>query len=145
VGQVLGTQPETTIELNLRIRNSSVTEFAFTPKRHMLVTYNTLPHLDDASVQGLGDLRLTHASGVRFAVHHQGPLAPGGVGGFARGEPVAELGGVARLRHIAGGLGACMGFVKALFGPDFCGLGVFCRAGGCCHVVGPIAHREPFE
>ena len=46
VGQVLGTQPETTIELNLRIRNSSVTEFAFTPKRHMLVTYNTLPHLD---------------------------------------------------------------------------------------------------
>ena len=49
VGQVLCTIPETTIELNLRIRNSSVTEFAFTPKRHMLVTYNTLPHLDDAS------------------------------------------------------------------------------------------------
>jgi broad specificity phosphatase PhoE len=46
VGHVLGTAPETTIELNLRIRNSSVTEFAFTPKRHMLVTYNTLPHLD---------------------------------------------------------------------------------------------------
>jgi broad specificity phosphatase PhoE len=46
VGQVLGTSPETTIELNLRIRNCSVTEFAFTPKRHMLVTYNTLPHLD---------------------------------------------------------------------------------------------------
>ncbi|MCJ0761679.1 histidine phosphatase family protein [Variovorax terrae] len=46
VGHVLGTSPETTIELNLRIRNSSVTEFAFTPKRHMLVTYNTLPHLD---------------------------------------------------------------------------------------------------
>jgi broad specificity phosphatase PhoE len=46
VGHVLGTPPETTIELNLRIRNSSVTEFAFTPKRHMLVTYNTLPHLD---------------------------------------------------------------------------------------------------
>ena len=47
VGQVLGTAPETTIELNLRIRNSSVTEFAFTPKRHMLVTYNTLPHLEE--------------------------------------------------------------------------------------------------
>ncbi len=46
VGHVLGTTPETTIELNLRIRNSSLTEFAFTPKRHMLVTYNTLPHLD---------------------------------------------------------------------------------------------------
>ncbi len=46
VGQVLGTQPEVTIDLNLRIRNSAVTEFAFTPKRHMLLTYNTLPHLD---------------------------------------------------------------------------------------------------
>jgi broad specificity phosphatase PhoE len=52
VGQVLGTPPETTIELNLRIRNSSVTEFAFTPKRHMLVTYNTLPHLDAPEHQG---------------------------------------------------------------------------------------------
>ncbi len=48
VGQVLGTPPEATIELNLRIRNSSVSELAFNPKRHMLVTYNTLPHLDDA-------------------------------------------------------------------------------------------------
>ena len=46
IGRVLGTPAETTIELNLRIRNSSVTEFAFTPKRHMLLTYNTLPHLD---------------------------------------------------------------------------------------------------
>ncbi len=57
VGQVLGTSPETTIELNLRIRNSSVTEFAFTPSRHMLVTYNTLPHLDDAQYEGW----VTHA------------------------------------------------------------------------------------
>ena len=47
VGHLLGTTPETTIELNLRIRNSSVTEFDFNPKRHTLVTYNTLPHLDD--------------------------------------------------------------------------------------------------
>ena len=46
VGHILGCSPEATIELNLRIRNSSVTEFAYTPKRHMLVTYNTLPHLD---------------------------------------------------------------------------------------------------
>ena len=46
VSHVLGTSPETMIELNLRIRNTSVTEFAFTPKRHMLVTYNTLPHID---------------------------------------------------------------------------------------------------
>ena len=46
VGHVLGTSPETTIELNLRIRNTSVTEFAFNPKRVMLVTYNAIPHLD---------------------------------------------------------------------------------------------------
>lgn len=53
VGHVLGTSPETTIELNLRIRNTSVTEFAFTPKRHMLVTYNTLPHLDAPDRRGM--------------------------------------------------------------------------------------------
>jgi len=46
VGRVLGTAPETTIELNLRIRNTALTEFVFNPKRHMLLTYNTLPHLD---------------------------------------------------------------------------------------------------
>jgi broad specificity phosphatase PhoE len=46
VGHVLGTAPETTIDLNLRIRNTSVTEFAFTPKRHMLVGFNAIPHLD---------------------------------------------------------------------------------------------------
>jgi broad specificity phosphatase PhoE len=48
VGHVLGTSAETTIELNLRIRNASITEFAFTPKRHMLVCYNAIPHLDSA-------------------------------------------------------------------------------------------------
>ncbi len=47
VGHVLGTPAPTTIELNLRIRNTSLTEFAFTPKRHMLLTYNTLPHFED--------------------------------------------------------------------------------------------------
>ena len=52
VGRVLGTPFETTIELNLRIRNTSVTEFAFTPKRHMLLTYNTLPHLDGPAYDG---------------------------------------------------------------------------------------------
>ena len=48
VGQVLGTTPETTVALNMRIRNSSVTEFTFNPKHHQLMTFNTLPHLDDA-------------------------------------------------------------------------------------------------
>jgi broad specificity phosphatase PhoE len=46
VGQVLGTTAETTIDLNYRMRNSAVTELTFTPKRHLLVTYNHLPHLD---------------------------------------------------------------------------------------------------
>lgn len=49
VGLVLGTGASATIELNLRIRNSSVTEFAFTPKRHMLLTYNLVAHLDGAA------------------------------------------------------------------------------------------------
>jgi broad specificity phosphatase PhoE len=46
VGHILGTRPEVSIELNLRIRNTAVTEFSFTPKRHALLTFNTLPHLD---------------------------------------------------------------------------------------------------
>lgn len=45
VAQVLGASPEASIALNLRIRNSSVTEFDFNPKRHALVSYNSLPHL----------------------------------------------------------------------------------------------------
>ena len=52
VGHILGSPPEKTIELNMRIRNSALTEFAFNPKRHMLLTYNTLPHLDHADYAG---------------------------------------------------------------------------------------------
>jgi broad specificity phosphatase PhoE len=57
MGHVLGMSAETTIDLNMRIRNSSVTELSFTPKRHTLVTYNTLPHLDHPD----------HASWVTYA------------------------------------------------------------------------------
>lgn len=46
VGHVLGMKPEATIDLNMRIRNTAFTEFAFTPKRHMLVAFNAIPHLD---------------------------------------------------------------------------------------------------
>lgn len=46
VTQVLGIAPEVSIDLNMRIRNSAVTEFAMSPKRHALLTFNTLPHLD---------------------------------------------------------------------------------------------------
>lgn len=48
VGEVLGTAPEVTIALNMRIRNSAVTEFSIAPKRLMLQTFNTLPHLNEA-------------------------------------------------------------------------------------------------
>ena len=57
VAQVLSAPAETFVELNLRIRNSAVTEFAFNPKRHHLVTFNTLPHLDTAETRGY----VTHA------------------------------------------------------------------------------------
>jgi broad specificity phosphatase PhoE len=50
VGHVLGTTPETTIDLNMRIRNSAVSEFSFTPKRHSLLSYNALPHLDEPAL-----------------------------------------------------------------------------------------------
>ena len=57
VGAVLGTAPEVTIALNMRIRNSAVTEFSVSPKRLMLQTFNTLPHLHAQEHQAL----ITHA------------------------------------------------------------------------------------
>lgn len=45
VGLVLGLGPEAIVELNLRIRNSAVTELVASPKRHSLLSFNTLPHL----------------------------------------------------------------------------------------------------
>jgi broad specificity phosphatase PhoE len=57
VGHVLGTTPEATIELNMRIRNAAVTEMLFSPRRHMLLTFNTLPHLDSPE----------HASWITYA------------------------------------------------------------------------------
>jgi broad specificity phosphatase PhoE len=49
VGLVLGAPADTAIELNLRIRNTAVTEFTYSPSRHMLLSYNNLPHLEDAA------------------------------------------------------------------------------------------------
>jgi broad specificity phosphatase PhoE len=46
VAQVLGAPAAAVIDLNLRIRNSALTAFVFTPKRHMLLSFNTVPHLD---------------------------------------------------------------------------------------------------
>jgi broad specificity phosphatase PhoE len=52
VAHVLHTSPETSIELNMRLRNSAVTEFSFTPKRHSLVSFNNVPHLETPSHKG---------------------------------------------------------------------------------------------
>lgn len=46
VGLVLGLAPEAVVDLNMRIRNSAITEFHANPKRHGLLSFNTLPHLD---------------------------------------------------------------------------------------------------
>lgn len=46
ITQVLAAPATAMIDLNLRMRNSSVSEFAFTAKRHALTGYNALPHLD---------------------------------------------------------------------------------------------------
>ncbi len=46
VAATLNAPPATAVELNLRIRNSSLTEFSATPRRHNLVSFNGLPHLD---------------------------------------------------------------------------------------------------
>lgn len=57
VSHVLATPPESTVELNMRLRNTSVTTLTFTPKHLSLQTYNTLPHLDAAEF----DSWITHA------------------------------------------------------------------------------------
>ena len=46
IGHVLGLQAEATIDINLHIRNSALSEFKVGPKRHTLISFNTLPHLD---------------------------------------------------------------------------------------------------
>ncbi len=52
IGEVLSTPPEVTIALNMRIRNSAVTEFSVSPKRLMLQTFNSLAHLDAPEYAG---------------------------------------------------------------------------------------------
>lgn len=53
VAAALNAPASTAIELNLRLRNSSLTEFASSARRHSLVSFNALPHLDS-----LADTRL---------------------------------------------------------------------------------------
>jgi broad specificity phosphatase PhoE len=56
-GLVLDAPASGVVELNLRIRNSAVAEFAVSSRRVSLVTWNTLPHLDHADRTGW----ITHA------------------------------------------------------------------------------------
>jgi broad specificity phosphatase PhoE len=49
VAHVLGAPAPAIVELNMRMRNSAVSEFTLTPKRHAIVTFNTLPHLEGAA------------------------------------------------------------------------------------------------
>ncbi|WP_353234273.1 histidine phosphatase family protein [Diaphorobacter ruginosibacter] len=57
IAEVLATPAEVMIALNMRIRNSAVSELSISPKRLMLQTFNTLPHLDSPEHAGW----VTHA------------------------------------------------------------------------------------
>ena len=46
VGLVLGLGSTAVIDLNLRLRNSAVTEFQVTPRRHVLLSFNGIGHLE---------------------------------------------------------------------------------------------------
>ncbi len=45
VGHVLGLGPAAVIDLNLHLRNSALCELRVDPRRHTLISFNTLPHL----------------------------------------------------------------------------------------------------
>lgn len=57
VGHLLRTPPETTIELNMQLQNTALTELVVTAHHARLVRFNTLPHLDDVAYTGW----VTHA------------------------------------------------------------------------------------
>jgi broad specificity phosphatase PhoE len=46
VARALQAPAASAIEMNLRIRNSALTEFSSTPRRHHLISFNAVPHLD---------------------------------------------------------------------------------------------------
>ena len=46
VAHVLGAPPASAIDLNMRMRNSALTEMVVTPRRLELLAFNTLPHLE---------------------------------------------------------------------------------------------------
>ena len=42
---MLGLDHEVVIDLNMHLRNSALSEIRVSPRRHALVSFNTLPHL----------------------------------------------------------------------------------------------------
>ncbi len=46
LGHVLGAPVAATIELNMQMRNSAVSQLVYGPRGISLVSYNHLPHLD---------------------------------------------------------------------------------------------------
>lgn len=50
IGCLLGLGPEATIDLNMRIRNSALTEWVIGPRRYELLSFNGLPHLADPAL-----------------------------------------------------------------------------------------------
>lgn len=52
IGHVMDVPAATVVELNMRLRNSAVSELTFTPKRHALLSFNSLAHLDAPGREG---------------------------------------------------------------------------------------------
>ena len=48
VSQVIGAPARSSIDLNMRMRNSSLTETVFNARGHQLVSFNAVPHLESA-------------------------------------------------------------------------------------------------
>jgi broad specificity phosphatase PhoE len=51
VAHVLAASTPARIELNMGLRNTAVTELVFSPKRHALRAFNTLPHLPEPALR----------------------------------------------------------------------------------------------
>ncbi len=52
VAQVMQAPARTAVELNLRLRNSALSELAFNSRGHVLHSFNALPHLDAGAPRG---------------------------------------------------------------------------------------------
>ena len=53
IGVFTGMPPESSIELNLRIKNTAISELVVTPKRMAVLSFNETPHLQTPGTQAL--------------------------------------------------------------------------------------------